>query len=288
MLNLIRLEDKYTELAIAPELGGAIVSWQRRHDGLNFLRPLPVDTSALTARQLGAFALIPWSNRIDQGGISTPAGWFPLPANTANSPFAMHGSTWQEVWQVIESSKQHVILECYSQQPVELRARQRIQLENGKLQLQFEVEHLDSRPFWHGYGWHPFFIRTAATQVLSPCKTLWQSDAQGLSVQQIQIPETWDFSKLTPLPNEQIDHAFSGWSGQSIIHQPDHDYQLCLSCPDVDHLIFYCPTQQPFFCLEPVSHPINAHHFPDHLGLSLLQQHQQLSWQVSVQYQSLS
>ena len=288
MINLIWLEDQYTQLSIAPKLGGAIASWQCQSDGHNLLRPLPVDTTALTARQLGAFALIPWSNRIAHGGIDTPTGWFPLPANTANSPFAMHGSTWQEMWQVIEHSPHHAILECHSQQPVALRVRQQIQLKNGKLQLQFEVEHLDARPFWHGYGWHPFFIRTAATQVFSPCKQLWQSDVQGLSVQQSQIPETWDFSELKPLPNEQIDHAFSGWSGQSLIDQPDLGYRLQLSCPDVDHLIVYCPKQQPFFCLEPVSHPINAHHFPERSGLTLLQQHQQLHWQVAVQYQTLS
>lgn len=287
-MALFKLNDGMTELSVAPALGGAIAGWRRLQDNVEFFRALPPKATALTARQLAAFPLIPWSNRIAEGGVDTPEGWFDLPANTDSSLFAMHGSVWQHPWEVVEQDNHHLKLSVVLKSPVALKAVQLIRLYEGKLTLQFEVTHLDDKPFWHGYGWHPFFIRTPFTQLKTSLHQMWLSDEQQLSTQLIDLPDELNFSQLKSLPSEKVDNAFTKWSGHCLIQQPDLDYQLQLYSEDMTYLILYCPQHQPFFCAEPVSHPVNAHHMSGKPGLSLLKKNQQLHWAVSVTYQCLN
>ncbi|MEB3754154.1 aldose 1-epimerase [Acinetobacter sp. MD2(2019)] len=291
MSPFIQLQDQYTKLTIAPELGGAITRWQRVEDGFDLLRPLTLEhliQSTVTARQSAAFALIPWSNRIAQGGTNTPNGWFELPANTIDSAFAMHGSTWQQAWQVLEQDQHHLRLVCESKSPVHLRVEQQIQLHDGCLTLNFHLTHLDERPFLHGYGWHPFFYRNEYTQLQSQVGQMWHRDEQGLSTHEADLPCDLDFNTIHTLPERLVDHAFSGWQGRCRIQQPDLGYELELTSQDAAYLIMYLPLKQPFFCLEPVSHPINAHHLPNQPGLKYLKQNDELTWQVKLQYKIIS
>ncbi|WP_370869554.1 hypothetical protein [Pseudomonas sp.] len=48
------------------------------------------------------------------------------------------------------------------------------------------------------------------------------------------------------------------------------------------------PTEQHFFCFEPVTHPVNAHHLPDHPGLRLLRHGQSTSLHFGLQYRPLN
>jgi aldose 1-epimerase len=52
---------------------------------------------------------------------------------------------------------------------------------------------------------------------------------------------------------------------------------------------FDCPVGLGFFCIEPVSHPVNAHHLPGRPGLRLLEQGQSQSAELgfSLRYRSI-
>ena len=285
MLKKIILSDEQTELVIVPELGGAISSWKRLKDGIDLLRPLAdLPSSLLTARDSAAFSLIPWSNRIDQQGVNTPDGWFDLPLNIQDFPFAMHGSVWQEPWSVEQNSDQTVHLYCKSKYPVALDVEQIISLKNGVLEIHFKITHLDKRAFFYGYGWHPYFVRTSQTRLKTYTEKLWHRSELGLSTHEIELPVGLNFSQLKPLPNMLVDHAFSNWNGTCIVEQADLGYELHLTCLDTEYLIIFCPIDKPFFCLEPVSHPINAHHLPDQPGLKYLKENEQLEWKLKLEY----
>ena len=45
-------------------------------------------------------------------------------------------------------------------------------------------------------------------------------------------------------------------------------------------LLLYRPPDQAFFCLEPVTHPIDAFHLPDRPGLRVLRTGESLAMQV--------
>lgn len=285
MFDIYTLEDGITQLKVIPALGGAIASWQRLADSLPLLRPMPILTDTTTARQLGAFLLIPWSNRIAQRGIDTPQGWIELPNNT-DQPFAMHGSTWQQAWQVKAFSDNELVLYCEPTLPIHIQVTQTIRLQAGSLTIEVNTCHVDKRPFWHGYGWHPFFPRTPHTQLITELTAMWVRDEQGLSVKETVLPHEMKFHKEQILPTQMYDHVFSGWQGNYTIQQPELDYQLTVSANPMDYLIIYTPTHHEFFCVEPVSHPINAHHLPEKNGLKLLSQGEALHWQVSIEYQA--
>ena len=53
---------------------------------------------------------------------------------------------------------------------------------------------------------------------------------------------------------------------------PEHGLQLSVSAtPELGTCIVYSPSADaPFFCLEPVSHPVDAFHLPDMPGLRVL------------------
>lgn len=52
--------------------------------------------------------------------------------------------------------------------------------------------------------------------------------------------------------------------------------------------LLFCPQDQPFFCFEPVSHPVNAHHLPGRPGLHLLHPGQTCQLTVTLHYQALA
>jgi aldose 1-epimerase len=51
--------------------------------------------------------------------------------------------------------------------------------------------------------------------------------------------------------------------------------------------LMYRPPDLPFFCLEPITHPIDAFHMPDRPGLAVLSKGQSLSLRTSFAVESL-
>ncbi|MNH23571.1 hypothetical protein D3C79_834750 [compost metagenome] len=104
---------------------------------------------------------------------------------------------------------------------------------------------------------------------------------------QAEVPEQWSFATLASLPETVVDHAFSGWPGTCVIEQPGAGYRLACSASGAEHFLLFCPQGQGFFCFEPVSHPVNAHHLPGQPGLQLLQRGEGMSLGFRMQYRPL-
>jgi len=163
-MTLLKLEDEYTHLSLAPELGASIVNWTVRDTGHPLLRH--ADAHALDTGlpgKLGCFALVPWSNRIAEGGFDCPDGWLALTPNSLTDPLPIHGSAWQQAWQVVSRTADEVVLQLDSSVPFAYRARQRFHLSQGKLSIELSVTHLAERAAWHGLGLHPYLPRTASS-----------------------------------------------------------------------------------------------------------------------------
>ena len=284
--HLLTLECELTRLTLAPAIGASIVNWTLRSNGQALLRPSDAQAIASASpRRLACYPLAPWSNRIAQGGFAGPDGWIALAPNSPNDPLPIHGSAWQHPWQLLDRSESQVILQLECLVPFAYRALQRFRLYQGRLEMRLEVTHLDQRAAWHGLGWHPYFPRTAHTRVQAPAKRLWQADAGRLSTRLDPVPLAWDFSEAQPLPEQLLDNAFTGWNGECRIIQEDFAYQLNCSSTGTEYYMLYCPPQQNFFCFEPVTHPVNAHHLPGHPGLQLLQQGQSARLDFNLHYQ---
>lgn len=289
MTTLLHLEDRLTRLSLAPELGGSLVNWIAKDGGHALLRPS--DQAALAAgtpRRLACYPLVPWSNRIAEGGFDVPDGWLALAPNTDHDPYPIHGSAWQQPWQVSQRGAAHICLRLDSTEPFAYRAEQRIELADGCLRIHLQVTHLASRSAWHGIGFHPYFPRTAETQVCAPASKVWLCDDGRLPVREETLPSAWDFRQPRRLPAQTIDNAFSDWNGHCQISQVDAGYRLDCHVNGAAYYLLYCPAGQDFFCFEPVTHPVNAHHLPGRPGLRLLSRGQSLALTFSLHYRPLA
>lgn len=287
-MTLLELEDELTRLTLAPELGASIVNWSVRSTGQPLLRH--TDAHALHTGlpgKLGCFPLAPWSNRIAEGGFDCPDGWLALAPNSISDPLPIHGSAWQQAWHVVSQSADEIVLQLDSTTPFAYRARQRFHLSEGRLSIKLHVTHLAARAAWHGLGLHPYFPRTANTRLQAKAGQVWLCDAGRLPTALASLPAEWDFQQLKGLPETLVDNGFCQWKGHCLIQQPDLGYQLECQAGGSDFYLLYCPPGLDFFCLEPVSHPVNAHHLPGRPGLRLLEQGQSTELSFTLHYRAL-
>ncbi|MFJ4343681.1 aldose 1-epimerase [Pseudomonas sp. NPDC089401] len=285
---LLHLQDRLTHLTLAPGIGASLVNWQAKATGQALLRP--ADGAALASgspRRLGCYPLAPWSNRVAEGGFQRPDGWLALAANTEHDPYPIHGSAWQQPWAVEQHSERRVRLSLDSSVPFAYRATLDVHLYEGCLSLDLQVTHQEAAATWYGLGLHPYFPRHADTRLHAQARSVWLAQEGALPSWQAEVPEHWDFATARALPAKAVDHAFGEWSGDCVIEQPGAGYRLLCSASGAGHFLLFCPEQQPFFCFEPVSHPINAHHLPGRPGLQLLEQGEAMSLGFKLQYQAL-
>lgn len=283
--NILTLEDGLTRLTLAPEIGGSIVNWTVLGSGQPLLRPNDdAALAAATPRRLGCYPLAPWSNRIGNGGFDTPDGWLALAPNSANDPLPIHGSAWQQPWQVVEHSADEVCLQLDSHLPFAYRAQLRYTLRDGQLSILLRTTHLDSRAAWHGLGLHPYLPRTANTRLRASAAQAWLADDAGLPTQLVDLPPEWDFAQGNVLPETRLDNGFTQWDGRCVISQPDLGYELHGQASGSEYFLVFCPPGLPFFCFEPVTHPVNAHHLPGKPGLGLLQQGESMELGFSLRF----
>lgn len=286
--DTLYLHDGITQLALAPRIGGAIVNWTVVATGQPLLRPADEQAlAAATPRLLGCYPLAPWSNRITEGGFDNPQGWLALEANAENSPLPIHGSAWQQPWQVVEHTESSALLRLDSQIPFAYSAEQRFELKDGLLSIGLQVTHRAEAPMWHGLGLHPYFPRSAHTRLQARAEKVWQCDANSLPTQLSELPAHWDFQHELALPAVHTDNAFIGWNGQARIVEPEAGYSLEIGSDQGIYLLF-CPEGKAFFCFEPVSHAVNAHHQPGRPGLVLLHNNQSHSLRLNLRYDPLS
>ncbi|EPJ2809784.1 MULTISPECIES: aldose 1-epimerase [Pseudomonas] len=284
----LHLQDRLTRLSLAPELGASLVNWEVKATGQPLLRHS--DTAALasgTPRRLACYPLAPWSNRIAEGGFAQPEGWQALAPNTEHDPYPIHGSAWQQAWQVEHHSERRARLRLDSAVPFAYQATLDVHLHEGCLNLDLHVVHLEALATWYGLGLHPYFPRYPDTKLYAAARKVWLAEDGRLPSYQAEVPEPWRFNAMGLLPESVVDHAFSGWPGECVIEQPSAGHRLTCSASGAEHFLLFCPQGQGFFCFEPVSHPVNAHHLPGRPGLRLLQRGEAMNLGFRMQYQAL-
>jgi aldose 1-epimerase len=100
-----------------------------------------------------------------------------------------------------------------------------------------------------------------------------------------EFPDGWNLQNA-PAVGAMIDNAYTGWSGEAHVTWPARGLRLALRCRDVverggaGYCLLYRPPAEPFFCFEPITHPIDAFHLPGRPGLVELRRGESLHLQV--------
>ena len=274
--EIVSLESRTQRLRLGPALGAAIASWEIR-DGQNWQPMLRAwDGLSEDRYTFACFPLVPWSNRISGGGFTQDEVFIPVRPNRPGEPYPIHGDGWLQPWTVTAQGAQHAVLHlesnCFEGNPYRYGATLTCMLAEAELGLTLTVTHRGEQPLPYGLGLHPYFVRSDTTLLRMPCSGVWLSGDDPLPVRHVEtLPPTFDYRQPAPLIGPLIDHCLTGWSGTSTIDYPQRRVQLEVAMRDcAGYVLFYRPPQGNFFCMEPITHPIDAFHMPDRPGLQVL------------------
>ncbi len=266
MPELVEIANDAARVVVAPEIGAAII----RYDLLTGDEPLALLRPPAAKLSADPFAsacnlLLPWSNRISGGGFSFGGEFHALEPNVAGEPYPIHGNGFQEQWSVAAHGRDRINLTLSSAGPGPFRydATVTYALTDGALTMTLDVTNRAGRPLPYGFGFHPWFPRTAQTTLMAPAASVWLEDDRHLPTEVVAVGDRldWDFATAAPLPGGWINNAFTGWAGTARLAWPEHGVALTLTAADnLPVYIVYSPAPDAgFFCFEPVSHTVDAH-----------------------------
>ena len=286
-------------LGLIPGLGGSVAAWQRdAGQGLvDIWRPWAGAADLYTT---ASFPLVPWSNRIGQGGFSHAGTHHPMRPNRAGEPYPIHGDGWLQPWVIRQprhdTLELHLESSRFDGNPYHYRALQRFVLRDDGMDQLLEVTHLGPGSLPYGLGQHPAFVRTPNARLHAQVEGVWLSGADPMPTGFTTLfPTGWDPRSGMEVSGSLIDNAYAGWSGQAHIDWPEHALRLQMRDPAVvargrndGFCLLYRPAEGPHFCFEPVTHPIDAFHMEGCPGLQVLETGQTLRQAVEWRFESLS
>ena len=248
----MRITAGDAELILAPETGGAVVSWTIA--GQPIFRA--ANPQAQGSRDHACYPLFPFSNRIAHRRFSWDGQTYELPALIA--PWAIHGAAWKRAWR---GEGRAMILDYEPSElwPFAFRAEQHFDLRPDRLTMALCITNTDSKPVPCAIGIHPFFWRDEATCLHLPVQSVWVPDADKIPTHKAPLPAEFDFRTERALGQADIDHCFSDWDGHAEIIWPSRGQKLTMTASaPLHHVVFYTPRNRPFFALEPVSNRNDA------------------------------
>lgn len=265
-MHLITLHAGDASAVLAPAIGGAVVRYAS-HQGsatVEWLRPTSAEALFMTdPYETAGFPLVPYSNRIREGRFGFRGRSVALPPNRPPERHSIHGHGWQAAWTPLEVGPEHAELEyrhAADTWPWPYRARQRVSLASGRLVVELTLTSEADSPMPAGLGWHPYFPRTARTTVTATVRGLWQSDDEVMpTALSVPPPPDLDPARGLRVDDVALDNCFAGWDRRAVVEWPERRARLVVTAEaPLDFLMVYTPPGRDYFCLEPVSHAIDA------------------------------
>ncbi len=280
---MIELKNNYLSIGILPELGAglAFMKAHTEQGDIDLMREAP--ESITHPNQLACYVLMPWSNRIGEGGITVEGTFYPIPPNVENE-LPLHGDAWFLEWEMTDHSVTHAsfVLDSSSLSPFDYSATIDYRLNDDQLEIRLALTHMGDLPIPYGMGLHPFFTRTPRTTLQADIQFVFPEVAAHLPTNSVNVDvyPHWDFRQEKLLPEVFTDHQFHGWQGGARIKWPELSCGLQIeNSAKWPYAVIYAPENSSFFCFEPVSHIVNAHHHkaPKEEGLVWLKNGQTLA-----------
>lgn len=259
-MTQIRLQTAELDATIDPQ-GARIQQLIFRPAGLPVLYENPTG---------GLFPMLPVSNRVAGNGFVFQGREVMLPHHAADEHFFSHGDGWQLRWKVIENGDDYCVLQLRRQYACgfDYLAQIRYQLQNNQLLAVLTLTHYGAVPMPYGGGFHPWFNFDKQSQVQFQASGYWPEGEQHLPRDwQGTLPDYADFSQAQYGEDDWLNVCYSGWSGRAKVVSDVMDITITSQTP---WLMLFRMRGEPFICLEPQSHPVNAHNMDGQPGLRVL------------------
>jgi aldose 1-epimerase len=274
--EIITLQNDSSRLQLIPALGGSVAAWDWKapQGWTPLFRPWNGKTE--DRYTFSCFPLVPWSNRITQGGFEHEGTFHPINRNRNDEAYPIHGDGWLQGWTVSESNRDTITLALESNKfdgdPYHYAATQTFRLLPDGLAIDLIVTHLGDGSLPYGLGLHPYFPKNGSTRLCFKSNGVWLAGADPIPVgYSKELPPTFDYNLPAALEGPLIDHCFDGWDGKAEITYPDRGIVLTMLMENSPgYTLMYRPPQYDYFCLEPITQPIDAFHMPGRPGLAVL------------------
>ncbi|MBX7534950.1 aldose 1-epimerase [Qipengyuania sp. GH1] len=242
---------------IRPQTGGCLAGLSRGN--LPILREMPAQPDEVLGS--ACFPLVPYCNRIADGNFAFGDRQVRISPNMAPQRHPLHGLGWKSAWPVTRQAAGSAVLEhAYEgggEWPWSYLARQHIVLDEEGCTIALQVENRASDAAPLGLGLHPYFRRSATTQVRFDADEMLGIDAEFLPDGTAHPADAFaDWSKGSALPEMLIDHCFTGWNGKAAI--ADDQGIITIQAWGAPFLHVFSPPRSDDLCLEPVNHPPDA------------------------------
>jgi aldose 1-epimerase len=277
-MNIITLNND--TLSLQCRLQGAVILNLVADDGQSILRPAL--NPLAEPGECAMFPLLPLANRVAGNAFPWQGRRIALPRSPYDERFFLHGDGWLRTWRMLDLQPDAVTLDLDSWLPGMYRyhATACYQLQANALLATLNITNTADSPFPFGLGFHPFLAKTAAMRLSFPAQGYWPEQEYHLPGEwHSGLPADLDFTSPRIPGSQWINNAFSGWRGNAELADDDAIVTLRGS---TDILMVYQPEQSDFICLEPQTHPVNAHNLPGYPGLAILEPEQSLNLTISI------
>lgn len=258
-----------------PELGGALTRCEIEHEGawLPVLRPAP--TKANDVLETACFPVAPFFGRLRNDRFAFRGREIVLPPVGPHST-PLHGFVWHMPWRIRACTDAALTLACAHRAdawPWPFTATQTFELDGDGLTISLVVRNSGHEAMPCGIGLHPYFPCDTATRLFAVVDTEVTLDP-GILPTGAAPTGRIAIAGDTRLEHRAIhrsgmDSSFEGWSGTAIVEQLTLGYRLRLAAsPVISRLHVYAPTGDDCFCIEPISHTIDAFNL-DEAGLAM-------------------
>lgn len=265
MAETLLLENAHLRMRVALQ-GGAVLSL----DSLTFHQPVLRAGRGETPGDCGLFPMLPLANRVEGNRFTLRGREIPLPESPADDTFFLHGDGWISLWEVAEHHREWCVLRLRQRHACgfDYQAELIYQLQDNALHISLSLTHLGEQPMLYGGGVHPFFCVTPQSQIQFSASGYWPEGEQHLPLAWTDtLPADADFTAPQYGAEAWLNVCYSGWNGRATIA---HE-QMCVTlCAPTSWLMLFRMPGEPFICLEPQTHPVNAPRSAGQPGLVML------------------
>lgn len=228
------------------------------------------------------FPMLPLANRVAENRYPQGKVTVELPGKPGDPEGFLHGNGWLEKWVACETAPDAITLHLRATERCgfDYHAQLTYALEGHRFIAKLVITHCGATPMLYGGGFHPFFAKTPDTQLHFSAGGYWPEDARHLPLAwSSTLPATLDFARPRLPGARWINNGYSGWSGLARLISAGREVILR---SDMPWLMVYQTETSEFICLEPQTHPVNAHNLPGQPGLRMLAQAESLAFSLEI------
>ncbi|MGS3446885.1 aldose 1-epimerase [Klebsiella electrica] len=272
MADSFLLENAHLRMRVNP-LGGKVQSLFSRQCQIAVLYDNPAG---------GMFPMIPMANRVSDNRFLFRGREVRLPSHHADARFFLHGDGWLQPWEVKEQSSCHCVLQLRQKHSCgfDYLALIHYELQQETLIATMTLVHCGDEPMLYGGGFHPFFAFDRHSRVQFQASGHWPEGDLHLPLSwRGELPAGGDFSQANYGDDSWLNVCYSGWGGVASIQRDVMSVTISSQTPWL--MLFRMPGE-PFICLEPQSHPVDAHNMEGQPGLVVLGAGDTVSWSLKI------